>query len=119
MIRSFLILALAVSGCKAKRVFRDADTFTAETLAALARQEEASAALKEAALAAAAAGDLDTCVRLAEPALLIDVSAKVQAYRALWLAGLPYPASGEGPQADPGEPPAPRPADQFCGQETP
>lgn len=122
MLRFALLFVLCLPACKASQVMRQADTFTVETLAALARQEEAADALLDAADAARAAGDLATCKQYAEPALLISASAELQAHRALWLAGLPYPEDGEIPprgteQPDPGPSNPPKSADAYCAGE--
>lgn len=121
MIRFMLVLVLA--GCPAHTVLRDAATFQIETMAALARQEEAAGALRVAAVAALEQGDRASCVLYAEPALLIEAAAQAQAYRALWLAGLPYPTEdGSMPpegtaQPDPGPSTKAPAASTICGQE--
>ena len=100
--------AVVVAGCpKQQTIVRDGDTFTIETLASLARQEEAAAALRFAATEAATNGDMMACTLYAEPALLIEAAARPQAYRALWLAGLPYPGGPEDGSAQPDPGPAP------------
>ncbi len=115
-----LIIALGF-GCGPK-VVRDPGTYTVEILAALLRQQEASAALHDAAREARVRGDYDACVMYAEPALLIDASAQAQAYRALWLADLPYPAGPDmeqhnKTQPDPGPSKAVEPPNTLCGEE--
>jgi hypothetical protein len=114
----YVILLLLV-GCPKKSVVRNASSFYAETLAALARQEEAADALRHAAVAAKVRGDRDACEQYAKPALLIDASARAQAHRALWLAGLPYPVDGITPprgteQPDPGPSTEPAPTSTLC-----
>jgi hypothetical protein len=91
-----------------KKVIRDGGTFQLEVQAALARQQEASTALKTAAERAREAGQHEYCVEYATPALLIDAYAESQANRALWLAGL---VDGE----DPGPSAEPKPATTLCG----
>jgi Flp pilus assembly protein TadD len=117
-------LLLEVAGCATvpKRVVRDSQTYTAEVLSSLARETEAKGALLIAADFAIEAGDETACLVYAETALTIEAYAENQAYRALWLAGLPYPTSdGVMPldlseeQEDPGMPPAPRDPIDFCG----
>jgi len=109
-----IIVVLLLTGCPKKTVVRSSASFYVETLAALARQEEAAISLHHAAAEAKSRGDRAACELYAEPALLIDASARAQAHRALWLAGLPYPAAnGTTPprgtkQPDPG--PATKPA---------
>lgn len=83
-----VLIALLLAGCPKKKVIRDAATFRLEVEAALARQLEAAEALRDAASAASDRGDFDACVRYAEPALLIEASAAIQAKRALYLAEL-------------------------------
>jgi len=95
-----------------KRVIRDTNTYTAEILAGLQREQEAATALFAAADKAMAAGEEESCREYAKPAILIQAKAKAQAYRALYLAGLPYPLpDGSLPdpkatQPDPGPGPA-------------
>lgn len=117
MTRTITIIAttIALTGCP-KAVVRDATAFQIETMAALKRQEEAASALREAAIIARDRGDHEACVRYAEPVLLIEASAKAQAYRALWLAGLPYPVDNptEGEQPDPGPSAEPAPVSSIC-----
>lgn len=103
-------IGLAFGGCATvpKKVVRDSQVYTAEILAGLAREEAAAEALATAAAEARAEGDEVKCRELYAPAHLIEVKARPQAYRALWLAGLPYPlpdGSIPGPdveQEDPG-----------------
>ena len=101
-----------------KRVIRDTNTYTAEILAGLQREQEAATALFAAADRALAAGEEESCREYAGPALLIQTKAQPQAHRALYLAGLPYPlADGSLPdpkdaQPDPG--PAPALGDQAA-----
>lgn len=118
-----LVLVFAASGCAHNRIVRDASTYVAEHVNALSRQENASEALKLAAAAARDADDPALCSRYAEPAFRIDHRAAAEAYRALWLAGLPYPqpdgsmpAEGQ-EQPDPGDPGPYMSghADAFCG----
>ncbi len=115
----FTIAFVLLAGCGGKHVVRNASTFQTEVLASLARQEEAASALFAAADKAKAAGDTEACVEYAGPALLIDASAQSQAFRALWLAGLPYPVDGEMPptntkQPDPGPSKPLQDAAAFC-----
>lgn len=114
------LLSLSLSGC-AHRVVRDASSYTAEIVSSLSRQEAAEKALLEAAGAAREAGDFELCVSYATPAFRIQARAEAEAYRALWLADLPYPVNGELPdpkasQEDPGEAPAfdPGAVESFC-----
>lgn len=96
-------LGVTLAGCATvpKRISRDTQTYTAEVLASLAREEAAAEALTSAAAQARAAGDEMMCRELYAPAHLIDVKARAQAFRALWLAGLPYPLpDGSLPAAD-------------------
>jgi hypothetical protein len=103
---TLILLASLTYGCATvpKRVVRDSSTYTAEVLASLARQEEAAAAL----LDAAHLVPVEHCQATVAPALLIEATAQRQAYRALWLAGLPYPLEDgslpdpKTPQEDPG-----------------
>ena len=112
-------IGLAFGGCATvpKKVVRDTQTYTAEILAGLAREQAAAEALVVAAELARSAGDEELCREYYAPALLIEVKAEPQAYRALWLAGLPYPlADGSLPapgteQEDPG--PAGKVEDQI------
>jgi hypothetical protein len=119
LIAYFTLVGL-LAGCPKRTVVRDASSFTVETLAALKRQEEAASALLLAAESANEAGDAESCRAYAEPALLIEASARAQAYRALWLAGLPYPAEdGTLPdrgteQPDPGPAREPDPVTLIC-----
>jgi len=83
-------------------VVRDAPTYTVEILATLQRQEDAADALRDAASYARENGDVERCILYAEPALMIDAYARSQAYRALWLADLPYP-NPDGSLPEPGE----------------
>jgi hypothetical protein len=106
-----LIALLVLSGC-VRHIVRNEATYTAEIYASIARQNEAADALIVAAEAARDAGDTAACARYAEPALLIQASAEIQGYRALWLAGLPYPG-GDG--EDPGAIPDPEPVSSVCG----
>ncbi len=113
------ILALSLVGC-APKVLRDATTFRVETMAALARQQEARGALFRAAHAAAEREDYEGCVDAAEPALLLEAAAEAHAYRALWLAGLSYPVDGTVPpngteQPDPGPMPPLKLLEEICG----
>jgi hypothetical protein len=111
-----LILVLLAAGCA--HVVRDTNTYTLEVHAALARQEEAAAALRKYAERAAAAGDNVACEELAGPALLIEATARPQASRALFLAGLSYPGAPK-PPTDPGPPPAVQPLTTICRRENP
>ena len=109
LVAALLLLALyglPTAGC-AHVVARDRGTFTAETLAALKRQEEAAVAMRHAAEAALARGDRAGCVDLAGPLLLIEAAASIQAHRALFLAGVEA--------VDPGPAPAPAPVESLCG----
>ena len=118
-----VFMALPMSGCcgpESNRITRDRDTYVVEVFANLARQNEASEALLQAAEASARAGDVEACEGYAEPALLIQAKAQAQAWRALWLAGQPYPLEdgslppeGE-PQPDPGPAGDPVEASNFC-----
>lgn len=115
-----VVILVLLAGCAKKNVVRSAGTFTVETLAALKRQEEAAAALHHAATKAKENGDTASCLRYIKPALLIDAAAQKQAYRALWLADLPYPdANGDMPpkgvkQEDPGPSEPQTDPEQFC-----
>ena len=113
--RLILVSALLLAAACAPKVLRDPATFQAETMASLARQQEAATALLQAAIEAP---DEATCAAYAEPALLIKAKAQPQAYRALWLAGLPYPTSdGSEPpdeQEDPGVGPEPDAVASVC-----
>lgn len=115
-----VLLVSLLAGCR-HQVVRDGTTYTIEIIAALARQEEAATALFAAASEAKLRGDLTACEQYAAPALLIESSAKPQAYRALWLAGLSYPdAEGRFPkqgtkQLDPGMPKPARAIEEVCG----
>lgn len=111
-----MLLLLALVGCGHRAVLRDAVTYRAETLAALERQREAAEMLIRAADAAKADGDLGTCAQMAAPALLIEAYAEGQAYRALWLADLPYPGGPAGDQPDPGPSATPRKATDYCAE---
>ena len=93
-----------VEGCATvpKRVIRDTQVYTLEILAGLQREQEAAQSLFEAADAARDNGDQPTCRIYVQPALVIQAKAKPQAYRALWLAGLPYP-NADGSLPEPGE----------------
>ena len=119
MIRSLtliVVLALGSAGC-AKTVIRNSLTFQAETMSALKRQEEAAVALRAAAEAAKERGDQEACEKYAGPALLIEASAQAQAYRALWLAGLPYPTDAtpvDGELPDPGPSAEIAPVSSIC-----
>lgn len=97
-----LALCLCVAGCAAvpRRIQRDTLTYAAEIRSALVRQEAAAAALETAAAAARDRGDVDACTDFVGPALEIRMYARLQADRALWLAGLPYPV-GEPPTLPP------------------
>lgn len=116
-------MAIEVTGCATvpNRIVRDSQTYSAEIYAGLVREREAAAALIVAAEAALEEGDSEACVTYASAALTIEAYAENAAYRALWLAGLPYPDSnGELPsdpsaeQEDPGAPSAARDAGDFC-----
>jgi hypothetical protein len=89
-------LAALTFGCATipKRVQRDSGAYAAEVLAGLAREQDAAAALFEAADNALSAGDVEACRRFVAPALVIQRFAELEAHRALWLAGLPYPVDG-------------------------
>lgn len=102
------MITIILLACAGKTIIRDAGTFRIETEAAIARQVEAAEALREAAEAAAQAGDLEACERFAEPALLIEAAAEVQGRRALFLAGLE--------DEDPGQSPEPAPTSTICGE---
>jgi hypothetical protein len=87
-------LALVLlSGCATvpKRIQRDTVTYAAEIQSALLRQEAAARVLFRLADDAREGGDVAACVAIVTPALAIDQHARLQASRALWLAGLPYP----------------------------
>jgi len=106
------------------KVTRDNNTYTAEIISSLKRQEFAALELFRAASVADGVGNFESCSRYAGPALLIEAKAKAQAYRALWLAGLPYPKDdgtlpeeGES-QPDPGVAPAPKPVTSVCSSGT-
>ena len=108
-------------GCVHNKVVRDRSTYTVEIFASLARQLEAAEALFGAAEAANAEGDDEACAQYAAPALMIEAKARSQAFRSLWLAGLPYPkADGTMPvegevQDDPGPSSRRRPVAVICG----
>ena len=100
-----------------KRVNRDSQTYTMEVLAGLQRQEDAASALFKAANAAAVRGEKKACEEYAQPALIIQAKAEKQAFRALWLAGLPYP-NADGSVPDPKEKqPDPGKADKVVDHE--
>ena len=122
IVAGFGILIAFGSGCATTDVVRDGKTYTAEIVASLLRQNAAAKELKVAAIASKELGDNKACERYARPALLIEAKAQAQAYRALWLAGLPYPkADGSIPedgeeQDDPGVAPSPEPVSTLCGE---
>ena len=93
------------AGCGGAKVVRNADTFQLETMAALARQQEAALALRA---AVAAATTKATCEQYAAPLVVIDAYAANQAKRALFLAGLED--EDPGPSADPVS------VDTLCGE---
>ncbi len=101
------LLLVGLTACTKGKIIRDAGTFRIETEAAVARQVEAAAALRDAATAAKAAGDWDACVKYAEPALLIETAAAMQGQRSLYLAGLE--------ETDPGASPDPADSTTICG----
>ncbi len=117
---SIVALLSACSGLP-KNVVRRTDTYIAETLSALQRQEAAAEALRTAAASARASGDSESCEDYLYPALVIETTAQPQAFRALFLAGLPYPSDQPTqPQADPGPPEIVNyssAAEQFCSEE--
>lgn len=96
-----LFMALPTVGC-VRQVRRDANTYAAEVLAGLQREKAASASLHSAAQDALNRGASAECLEWVHPALVIDAKAQPQAYRALWLAGLPYP-NPDGSLSEPGE----------------
>ena len=104
------VAGLALASCAAvpKRVVRDTQTYTAEILAGLAREHAAAELLVDAAEQARTGGDEARCRTYYATAHLIDVKAQAQAYRALWLAVVPYPLpdgslpAAEEEQGDPG-----------------
>lgn len=116
----FIVALFLVTGCAHKQVRRDASTYVAEVLAGLQREQEASAALHVAAQDALERGSVNQCVEYMAPALVIDTKSQAQAYRALWLAGLPYPLQDgslpeEGQEQDDPGPAGPVPApDTVC-----
>ena len=116
-----LVFVMGLGGCVGGKIIRDGQTYTAEVISGLLREQAAAKVLLEAAAAAKAAGNVETCAKLAKPALLIEAKANGQAYRALWLAGLNYPkADGSVPaegekQADPGPTGAPADVATVCG----
>ena len=117
-----LLFVTGVSGCcTTGKVVRDGQTYTAEVMSSLMREQAAAKRLLDAAKAAKAAGDKAKCEAYAKPALLIEAKAKGQAYRALWLADLPYPkADGSIPKAgekqeDPGPTGVPDDVAKVCG----
>ena len=127
---SLLLPALLLSSaCAHHHVVRDSSTFAIEVASSLARQTEAAEALRNGAELALAGGDRELCAELAEPALLIEAAAEVQAHRALWLAALPYPVVADDgsltvpdvgtEQPDPGPAPDPDPVDTICGPVAP
>ena len=118
-------LSVALASCTTipKRVVRDSQTYIAEILAGLEREQAAADELAVAAAAARDAGDESACMAHYSVAHLIMVKAQPQAYRALWLGGLPYPLE-DGSLPDPKqeqEDPGPAPAldtaavNTFCG----
>jgi len=117
---TIVVSIIAITGCCGSgKVVRDSKTYAAEVMASMLRERSASQRLMEGALAAKARGDNTACERLAAPAMVIQAKAQRQAYRALWLAGLPYPAadgsvSSGAEQADPGPSPAPKSVDSVC-----
>lgn len=112
-----LLIFLAACATVPNRVNRDTQTYTTEVFASLQREEKAAAALFKAADAAAKSGDAKACEEYAAPALLIRTKSKKQAYRALWLAGLPYP-NEDGSIPDPKtEQPDPGAADKLADHE--
>lgn len=120
-----IVAFLAVlPACGGRLVIRDAETFVAEHASSLARETEAADRLLDAATFALMNGDEDRCVLYAETALLIEAKAQPQHYRALWLAGLPYPSGDYVPplgteQPDPGAAPAPEDPETICPSEVP
>mgnify|MGYP003128538106 FL=1 len=106
-----IVALFLVTGCAHKQqVRRDANTYVAEVLAGLQREKEAAAALHLAAQDAVDRGEMDQCLQYAAPALVIDAKAQPQAYRALWLAGMPYPLEDGSLPAAGQEQPDPGPA---------
>jgi hypothetical protein len=100
--RLALVAVAVVAGCAAvpRRVQRDALSYAAEIQSALVRQESAAEVLFPLAAEARERGDVHACVRIVGPALEIHLFARLQATRALWLAGLPYP-EGDPPALPP------------------
>ena len=115
-----LIATFVTSCCLFGKVSRDGATYTAEVISSLKRQEYAAIELIRAATISNGVGNFESCSRYAGPALLIEAKARHQAYRALWLAGLPYPYEDgtlpdEGEeQPDPGASPDPEPVTSIC-----
>ena len=112
IVAGILVSLLASCATIPKRVMRDTQTYTVEILAGLQREKDAAEALFEAADAARDAGQEEACRVYVHPALVIQAKSQPQAYRALYLAGLPYPnADGSLPdpkekQPDPGAAPS-------------
>jgi hypothetical protein len=108
----FLFLGCLVPllwACPKKGIVREAETYKSEMAWFAVCFEEASAALREAAVAALEAGDRDTCLEYAELSLVIGIRGPHHADKALHLAEL-----GD----DPGEEPeVPEPATICDGGE--
>lgn len=111
IVACFLVFSITACAAIPKKIVRDSQTYTLEILAGLQREKDASEALFEAADAARDAGHEEACRLYVHPALVIKAKSQPQAYRALWLASLPYPnADGSLPspkdeQPDPGSAP--------------
>ena len=115
-----LLLLVAASGCftTPKRVAVPSADLTAVLLAGVAREERAADLLLEEAKDAAAAGDRERCVELADQAHLSQAKALHLATRLLYVAHLPYPGA-EDQDVDPGPAPAPVDASVVCGHPLP
>ncbi len=109
---AIVVVAALAAACAAlpKRVVRNTDTYIAEVLSALQRQEAAPATLFSAADQARGVGDVELCEKYLRPALVIEAHAEAQAYRALYLAGLPYPEGSGGIPDQPRNQPDPGPS---------
>jgi hypothetical protein len=108
-----IVAASIVAACATlpKNVVRKTDTYIAEVLSALQRQEAAADALFAAADQAHADGNVELCAEYLRPALTIEAHARAQAYRALYLAGLPYPEGSGGIPDLPARQPDPGPSE--------
>jgi len=112
--KAFLVLLLtgllfigAACSTIPKRISRDTLSYIAETLGSVQREEAAAKELLRAARTAWQAGDEFACTAYAQPALASLARARAEGYRALWLAGLPYPDAARWPE-EPGHVPSTR-----------